>query len=165
MNPLKFEFNVNKENKTVEVIRQFDAELPLVWDAWTKQEILDLWWAPAPWKAKTKIMNFEKEGYRLYAMVGPQGEEHWSKEKYTAIQPKTYFQMSSYFTDQEGNINNDFPTSLWDVHFSEQNGITEVKILIHHNSVADIEKLITMGFKEGFTMGLNQLEKLLPTLM
>ena len=54
---LAFDFSVNKENKTITVKREFAASLPLVWDAYTKSEILDQWWAPKPWKAKTKTMN------------------------------------------------------------------------------------------------------------
>ena len=45
-NNLLFDFIVDKTTKTVIVNREFAAELPLVWDAFTKQEILDQWWAP-----------------------------------------------------------------------------------------------------------------------
>ena len=47
-NHLLFEFIINKEDQTVHVNREFDANLSLVWDAWTKPEILDQWWAPKP---------------------------------------------------------------------------------------------------------------------
>ena len=75
---LAFEFSVNKENKTITVKREFAAARSLVWDAYTKREILDQWWAPKPWASKTKIMNFEVGGRRFYAMVSPEGQEHWS---------------------------------------------------------------------------------------
>ena len=78
MKNLLFDFIVDKTTKTVSVIREFDADLSLVWDAYTKQEILDQWWAPKPWASKTKIMNFEVGGRRFYAMVSPEGEEHWA---------------------------------------------------------------------------------------
>ena len=74
-NTLLFDFTVDKAAKTVFVTREFDAELSLVWDAFTKQEILDQWTAPAPYVAKTKYMNFEVGGKRFYAMVGPDGKE------------------------------------------------------------------------------------------
>jgi uncharacterized protein YndB with AHSA1/START domain len=42
MNPtLAFDFTVDKENNTIAVKREFAAPLHLVWDAWTKPEILD----------------------------------------------------------------------------------------------------------------------------
>ncbi|MEJ7683355.1 MAG: SRPBCC domain-containing protein [Segetibacter sp.] len=74
-NNLLFDFTVDKAAKTVFITREFDAELSLVWDAFTKQEILDQWAAPAPWIAKTKYMNFEVGGQRFYAMVSPEGQE------------------------------------------------------------------------------------------
>ena len=40
-NDLLFNFNVDKATKTVFINREFDAELSLVWDAFTKAEILD----------------------------------------------------------------------------------------------------------------------------
>lgn len=53
MNNLQFDFKVDKSTKTVFIDRAFNAELPLVWDAFTKQEILDQWWAPKPYLSKT----------------------------------------------------------------------------------------------------------------
>src|SRR5882757_4609336 len=82
---LTLDFSVNKENKTITVKREFEAEVSLVWDAYTKSEILDQWWAPKPWKAKTKTMDFKEGGHWLYAMVGPNGEEHWALAKYKNV--------------------------------------------------------------------------------
>jgi uncharacterized protein YndB with AHSA1/START domain len=53
---LMMDFVVDKSNNIITVKREFAAELPLVWDAYTKSEILDQWWAPKPWKARTKTM-------------------------------------------------------------------------------------------------------------
>ena len=77
MSNLLFDFTVDKSTKQVFINKEFAAELPLVWDAFAKQEILDQWWAPKPWASKTKFMNFEVGGRRFYAMVNPEGEEHW----------------------------------------------------------------------------------------
>jgi uncharacterized protein YndB with AHSA1/START domain len=159
---LLFDFTVDKTTKTVSVNREFDAELPLVWDAFTKPEILDQWWAPEPWTAKTKYMNFEVGGKRFYAMVSPEGQEHWSIQEFTSISPKTNFKYLNAFADKDENPN--LPGSNWDLSFSEQNGTTKVTITIYNESLARMEQQIEMGFQGGFTMGLNQLEKLLKTL-
>ena len=73
---LAFDFVVNKENNTITVKREFAADRSLVWDAYTKPEILDQWWAPRPWKARTKTMDFRNGGHWHYAMVGREGEEN-----------------------------------------------------------------------------------------
>jgi uncharacterized protein YndB with AHSA1/START domain len=167
MNDLLFDFIVDKETRTVRVERQFDAEQDLVWDAFTKQEILDEWWAPRPWMSRTKSMDFKPGGQRFYAMVGPEGQEHWSVQKYTSITPKSNFKYLNAFADKDGNP--DLPGSDWDLTFSTETGpagnpVTRVNILIYNESRERMEKMIEMGFKGGFTMTLDYLDTLLPTL-
>jgi uncharacterized protein YndB with AHSA1/START domain len=162
MNNLLFDFTVDKTAKTVLITREFAAEQSLVWDAFTKQEILDQWTAPKPWASKTKYMNFEVGGRRLYAMVSPEGQERWAIQTYTSITPKTNFKMHNAFADKEGNP--ELPGSEWDYNFSEQNGVTKVHITIFNESFERMEKMIEMGFKEGFTMSMINLENLLAAL-
>lgn len=159
---LIFEFTVDKSAKTVFITREFDAELSLVWDAFTKAEILDQWNAPAPWSAKTKYMDFKVGGRRFYAMVSPEGLERWAIQTYTSISPKTNFKMFNVFADKDENP--ELPGSDWDYTFSEQNGKTTVRITIYNESLARMEKMIEMGFKEGFTVTVKNLENLLATL-
>ncbi|WP_419803086.1 SRPBCC family protein [Mucilaginibacter sp.] len=163
-NNLQFDFTVDKTTKTVFVNRDFAAGLSLVWDAFTRQEILDQWWAPKPWVSKTKFMDFKVGGRRFYAMVSPEGQEHWSIQEFTSINPTTNFKFFDAFTDKDENINTEMPSSDWDLNFSEQNGTTKVSIAIKHKALADLEKIIEMGFQGGFTMTLNYLEELLQTL-
>ncbi len=156
------DFTVDKTTKTVTFSREFDAGLSLVWDAYTKQEILDQWWAPKPWTSKTKFMDFEVGGRRFYAMVSPEGQEHWSIQKYTSISPKTNFKLLNAFADKDENP--ELPGSEWDLNFSEQNGKTTVRISIYNESLVRLEKMLEMGFKEGTAMTLKNLEELLATL-
>lgn len=162
MHNLLFDFTVDKSTKTVTITREFAAKLPLVWDAFTKAELLDQWVAPKPWRSKTKYMNFEVGGKRFYAMVSPEGLERWSIQEFRSITPKTNFKMHNAFADKEENP--ELPGSEWEYNFSEQNGITKVHISIYNESLERLERMIEMGFKEGFTMSIDNLEKLLTTL-
>ena len=164
---LLFDFTVDKAAQTVYITREFDAGLSLVWDAFTKAEILDQWVAPKPWTSKTKYMNFEVGGKRFYAMVSPEGQERWSIQEYTSISPKTNFKMFNAFADAAENP--ELPGSDWDYNFSEQNGpdnyrVTKVSVTIYNESLERLERMIEMGFKEGFTMTMKSLEELLATL-
>ena len=166
-NDLLFDFTVDKAAQTVYITREFDAGLSLVWDAYTKPEILDQWWAPKPYSSKTKVMNFEVGGRRFYAMVSPEGQERWSVQKYTSITPTTNFKMFNAFADE--NENPELPGSEWDLNFSEQGPsaslrVTKVSITIYNESLERLERMIEMGFKEGFTMTMKSLEELLETL-
>lgn len=160
---LAFGFLVNTETNTVTITREFNADRDLVWEAWTKQEILDKWWAPKPFQSKTKYMDFKVGGRRFYAMVNAEGIGlAWQIQEYTSIDPKTNFKFLSVFADKDEN--RQLPGSNWDVTFNQQNGTTTVHISIYNESRERMEKMIEMGFKEGFTAGLQQLEELIQTL-
>lgn len=163
MNNLQFDFRVDKSTKTVFIVREFNAELSLVWDAFTNREILDQWWAPKPYLSKTKRMDFRVGGRRFYAMTNSEGVEiGWQIQDYTSISPKTNFTFLSAFADKDENPF--LPGSNWDLKFSEQIGTTKVSITIYNDSLERMEKMIEMGFKEGFTATLNQLETILSNL-
>ena len=159
---LLFDFTVDKAAKTVIITREFAAELSLVWDAFTKKELLDQWVAPAPFKARTKYMNFEVGGKRFYAMVSPDGQESWALQTYTSITPKTNFKLFNVFADKDENPQ---PFgSDWDFNFSEQSGVTKVRISIYNESFERMESLLS-GFKDGFTATLINLDNLLESLL
>lgn len=156
---LLFDFSVNKENNTISVKREFAADLGLVWAAWTTPEILDLWWAPKPYQTKTKFMDFREGGHWLYAMISPEGEKHWCRADYKKIVPLQTYSGLDAFCDEDGKINTDFPRSFWTNTFSENKEKTTVDIVIAYEQLSDLEKIIQLGFKEGFTMALSNLDQ------
>ncbi len=159
---MPLDLTVDKATKTVFITRDFDAPLSLVWDAFTKAEILDQWVAPKPYTARTKFMDFRVGGRRFYAMISPEGNEGWLIQKYTSISPKTNFKMFNAFADKDENPQ--LPGSDWDYTFSEENSKTIVRITIYNESLARLEKMIEMGFKEGYAASMVNLENLLATL-
>ena len=156
------DFTVDKQTKTVSIIKDFAAELSLVWDAYTQAELLDQWWAPKPMISRTKAMDFEVGGRRFYAMVSPDGDERWAVQKYTSITPKTNFKFFNAFADKDENL--ELPGSDWDLNFSEQDGKTKVSISIYNESLERLERMIKGGMPEGTEMQLQNLEELLEKL-
>lgn len=159
---LLFDFVVNKGNNTVNVKREFNAGLELVWEAWTNPEILDLWWAPKPYQTRTKTMDFREGGYWLYEMyntIGEQNECHWCKNDYITIEPHKNFSGLDAFCDENGKVNIEMPRTHWENSFTETEGITTVNIIAKYDSLTDLEKIIAMGFKEGFAMALENLDQ------
>jgi uncharacterized protein YndB with AHSA1/START domain len=161
---LLFDFSVDKENNTIRVVREFDAERALVWKAWTTAELLDQWWAPQPYRNKTKSLDFREGGTWLYSMTGPENDTHWCRFDYETIAPQERYTGLDAFCDEEGKINTDFSRMHWTNVFSETGERTTVTVTIVLETLETLEKIINMGFKEGFTAGLNQLEALLKTL-
>ncbi|MCB0819770.1 MAG: SRPBCC domain-containing protein [Bacteroidetes bacterium] len=164
MNPgLRFDFIVNKEDNTVNVKREFAGDLELVWEAWTNPEILDQWWAPKPYKTRTKSMDFREGGTWLYEMYNTadasQKETHWCKNDYVKIDKHVMFSGLDAFCDEHGNTNKEMPRTLWTTAFSGTGDRTLVSIVARYESLEDLEKIIALGFREGFTMALENLDQ------
>ena len=159
---MQMDFVIDKQAKTVSIVKEFAAGLDLVWDAYTRAELLDQWWAPKPLKSRTKVLDFRVGGRRFYAMVSPDGDERWAIQKYTSITPKTNFKFFNAFADKDENP--ELPGSDWDLNFSEQDGTTKVSVSIYNESLERLERMIEMGFKEGTMMQLKNLEALLKSL-
>ena len=92
-------------------------------------------------------------------------EEIWSKHNYISIADKEYFTAKDGFCDKSGTMNLAIAQNLWEARFTESNDCTLVVVTSTFDNLEDLEQTIEMGFKEGFTMGLNQLEELLSTLI
>jgi uncharacterized protein YndB with AHSA1/START domain len=161
----KTRFTIDRDNLLVKVEREFDAPLDLVWQAWTESELLDQWWGPQPFKAVTKIMDFTVGGQWLYAMVGPDGAvKGWNVKRFSRIDPRKSFGYRSLFCDENGDVKPETTGSDWDISFAERGGVTVVTSDIRVDSLAHLEAQVKMGFKEGYTVGLNQLDALLARL-
>lgn len=160
-NNLLFDFTVDKSTNTVIITREFDAEHSIVWDAFTKPEILDQWGAPKPWTSKTEFMDFKVGGRRFYKMSSPEGQEHFSIQDYTSILPKTNIKYISNFADKDGNINPELKGSENNVDFSEKKGITTVITTIKYESPQVLEFMVQKGFKEGVSLTFINLDNLL----
>ena len=148
-------------NKKLVVVREFDAPLEQVWDAWTQSELLDQWWAPKPYKARTKSLDFREGGVWLYYMEGPEGEKIWCRVDYNKILTQKQFEGEDAFCDENGTPNNMAPGMHWKCMFSPAGSGTKVTVEITFASEADMEKIIEMGFKEGFTAAHGNLDELL----
>ncbi len=155
------EFLVDKENKTITIKREFAANRAIVWDCYTKSEILDQWWIPAPYKSITKSMDFREGGRWHYAAVGPNGEEHWAITTYIKIEIQKMFLANDAFGDADGNINTEMPQSTWTMNFTDLNENTLVHGTLVYPTLEQLEQTVAMGFKEGLTMAMANLDALL----
>lgn len=154
----------NDANKTITVTREFDAPVELVWKAWTQAELLDQWWAPKPYKANTIEINFKSGGSWRYFMEGPDGSRHYCRADYDTVVPNKSFTGIDAFTDEKGTITNEFPRMSWHTTFTQSGKRTKVEVVITFDSIEALEKIVELGFKEGFAMAHGNLDELLATL-
>lgn len=161
---LQFDFLADKENNTLTITREFAANRQLVWDCYTKSELLDQWFAPKPLTTKTRSMDFREGGHWLYAMVEPNGTEYWGRMDYVSIQAIEKYTGLDAFCDSDGALNPELPRANWDVTFKDLNEHALVQTIVTYQSLADLETVIQMGMKEGLTSTLERLDDLLITL-
>jgi uncharacterized protein YndB with AHSA1/START domain len=150
----------NTGNKML-VEREFDAGLEQVWQAWTDSILLAEWWAPHPFKAITKLMDFKEGGQWHYYMLGPDESKFWCMVNYLQIQLLKCFTAEIFFCDEQGNNTNELPGMHWENVFTSTATGTRVNVIITYKSKEDMEKIISMGFKEGFAAAHNNLDALL----
>ena len=148
-------------NNKITVTREFGALPEQVWLAWTESELLDQWWAPKPYRAETKSLDFKVGGHWLYAMVGPDNSKIWCKVEYTAIDHHKSFELDNFFCDENGVRNTDFPTMFWKNEFHSSATGTKVIVEISFATKDDLEKIVELGFEVGFTAALANLDQYL----
>ena len=148
------------KEKSILVSREFEAPLADVWKAYTDPKLLDQWWGPSPWRAETKEMNFKPGGYWLYAMVGPEGERHWARMDYLAVDPLKSFDVQDSFADENGVINRDMPVSKGRSSFTKTAKGTRVDFKLIYSTEEQLQKIVEMGFEQGITQCMDQLDAL-----
>jgi len=158
---LQFDFIADKEKNTLTIRREFLAGRQLVWDCYTKSELLNRWFAPKPLTTKTKSMDFREGGHWHYAMVEPGGTEYWGLTEYLKIKPIDYYTALDAFSNAEGEINKDLPRAKWLVTFSDKSKNTLVETVVTYHSLSDLEQVINMGMKQGMIATLEKLDELL----
>src|SRR4029077_19538880 len=166
---LLFDFTVDKATATIHVKREFAADHDLVWDAFTKAEILDQWMGPKPWRVQTKEMDFREGGRWLFSMVGTDNipATRYSLAEFVEIRPKTSFTTKNSFGDENGKpVNSGFTFSMTKYSFKGGDEKTTVQIAKKMASLAELEQFIAGGYYEkGTAEGMNNLDEVLKTLV
>lgn len=148
-------------DKKIILERVLDAPRDAVWRAWTEKDILEKWWAPMPWQAITKSFEFKEGGRWHYYMRGPKGEISWGCADFISIDPETKISVNDFFCDEDGKINSNLPIIHWENTFTDEGMMTKLDTELVFKTEEDMNKLIEMGFEEGFSTALDQLDKLL----
>jgi uncharacterized protein YndB with AHSA1/START domain len=145
----------------ITVSREFEATPHVIWEAWTEARRLEKWWAPKPFKAVTKDFDFRVGGHWNYLMAGPNDETHWAAMHFTRIDTLHSFESTSYLTDDTGMVRSDLPVTFWHVQFTKSAVGTLLDVTVTGAEPRALEKLLEMGFEDGFRQSLENLDNLL----
>lgn len=161
---LLFDYSVNKEYNTIYIKREFNANLEMVWKAWTTAELLDQWFGPKPFKAETLAMDFREGGHWLYILKSEEYGQQWGKTDYHKIVNLKYFKASDSFLNENQQPIPEYPISHWKIEFSQEADITTINVTTIYKTLEDLEKMIEWGYMEGFAAVMKNLDELLSKL-
>jgi uncharacterized protein YndB with AHSA1/START domain len=157
----KYKKTVDENRLTLTIERRFRAPKDQVWTYFTNREWIEQWWGPEHFPTTIKIFDFRVGGFWHYHMTGPDGTKYWNLAEYKAIREGIALEYDDYFSDETGAKSSTLPVTRVHIEFRADGAETIVVSTLKFNSLADLRKLIDMGFEHGFASQCDKLDKLL----
>jgi uncharacterized protein YndB with AHSA1/START domain len=143
------------------VTRTFNGSAPLVFDAWTKPELLKQWWAPK----SLGVSLFECESdlrvggtYRYAFGRDPKNPEVFSG-RYTEVSPPSRLVLTQIYERFR-----DAGEAMITITFDESNGKTRLTLHQLYPSKAALDGAIASGMERGMREIFDQLDDLVASL-
>lgn len=143
------------------VIAEFNAPPERVWQVWEDARQLERWWGPPTWPATFTQHDLAVGGTSKYFMTGPDGSKAPGWWITTAVNAPHHLTFDEGFADAEGNpVDLDDRTSFA-VTLAEDAKGTKMTVVSTFLSAEQMEKMVTMGMIEGFTLAMGQIDEVL----
>ena len=142
-------------DREIVLTRVFDAPRHMVFDAFTKPELLKRWFGPRGWSLVVCEVDLKVGGGFRFVLRGPDGKEMGMRGVYREITPP------------EGSVHvetfDDYPTaeSLVTAVFVEQGGKTTLTATILYPSQAVRDAVVKSGMEHGAAESYDKLAELL----
>ena len=151
------------DNATITIKTVWQHDIKTLWDMYLESSKVELWWAPEPYKAVVIHNNLHVGGDMFYYMLSPEGDKHYCKAVYKAVDMHKSYTVEDAFCDETGVINTTVPQSIWHTTFENDGNNTIITNIIQYKSTDDMQLILEMGFEEGYKQALNQLYTYLNT--
>lgn len=143
-------------DREVVMTRIFNAPRPMVFDAFTKPELLQRWFGPRGWSLAVCEGDFKVGGWWRFVLRGPDGTEMGMRGAIRElVRPERVVHAES-FDDYPGE-------SLVSTHFSEQDGKTTVTITVRYESKQIRDAVVASGMEHGAAECYDKLAEYLET--
>jgi len=123
---------INEHGTEFVITRDLNAPQELVFNAWTKAEMIAKWWGPKDARTDILQMIAEPGGMFHYKAQFADGLVAWARFIYSEITPIDRIVFISSFTDEKGNIGKNPWFDVWPneilntVTLTEHNGKTRL---------------------------------------
>ncbi|GGJ36743.1 SRPBCC domain-containing protein [Deinococcus roseus] len=160
-----------ESGKVLVLERTFKALRALVFEAFSRAEHLSKWWAPKGWEVPYCTVDFREGGKWHYCMkcVDPNqgqfyGMESWGLGIYKEIDAPERLVYTDYFSDAEGKVNENMPTTLSTVVFEEVDGGTRLITRAAYDTEEALKTVLDMGMLQGVSDTWDRLDEHLQEL-
>ncbi len=165
----KTNFTILDDSKTLRIERTFPASQHQLWQAYADPTMLAQWFAPKGWSTEVKSHDFIEGGEYIYVMkCEDESQGEWygktsaGKMAFGKINPEDAFEYTDYFTDDNGTVNEELPSSRTVVTLVPNgDNLTKLTVDTHYDTVEGLKTVLEMGMKEGYAQTLDKLEELL----
>jgi len=145
---------------TLTITAEFDTDAERLWELWSDPRQLERWWSP-PTHSSTFVEHELTVGARTtYFMTGPDGEKHHGWWRIEEVEAPHRLRIRDDEVDEEGKPVDGGPTAMT-VTIAEADGTATMSIQTHFSDRESMEQTIEMGFEQGLTETLNQIDPLL----
>ena len=145
------------DDREIRITRSFDAPRQLVWDAYTRPELLKRWLGTMPgWSWTVCEMDVREGGRYRWVWRGPEGAEMGLGGEYKEVVPAERL-VSTERYDQAW-----YPgEATGTVEFTEQGGRTLLVTTLRYDSKAARDAVLQSGATDGMEAGYTALDTLL----
>jgi uncharacterized protein YndB with AHSA1/START domain len=145
------------------ITREFDAPKHLVFEAYTKPELVKRWWHAKRGEAQVAEIDLRVGGTWRYVMIADDGTEVGFHGEYREIVPDERIVSTEVY---EGMPQGDYPeeATLNTVTFSEEDGRTTITILVEARTKEIRDAIIASGMEDGLQDALDLLEEVAVSL-
>lgn len=150
--------NPNEVPSELHLKRIFAAPRQLVFDAWTKPEMVAEWWGPRHFNTTVEKWEAKSGGEIFAVMHGPNGMSHPMSGKFVEFQPPSRLHFTAAALDKEGKA----MFENWNsVFFEDVEGGTQVTLDVHVMQQTEVAPQYLKGMTAGWSQSLDKLGDLL----
>jgi uncharacterized protein YndB with AHSA1/START domain len=155
-----------KGDREIVIARAFNGPAQIVFDAWTKPELVRRWWAPQP--RHVGVVECEADvrsgGYYRYVLQLENGHRFAFSGTYHDVTPPTRLEYTQIYEPTAAGAQPDDPAVIITVTFEERDGKTYLvsRSLCPTKDVRDA--IIASGMESGMRETMDQLDELVASL-
>lgn len=152
------------EALTMTLIAEVSASVERLWSAFTDPRQLERFWGPPGYPATFTDFDLAVGGRARYRMTSPRGEQFHGVWEFLEIDSPRSFTALDSFTDADGHVSADLPTSRMVFTFEPTDTGARLRNTTFFDSAEALEQIVAMGAVEGSTLAINQLDRVLEGL-